>query len=93
MPLYFVFVAGLLAWGAGLAWRWREVKHFAPEVLAAKKSDKEIPEDVTEVEFTDLYLRSEGPRGRPISSSARRSFSCCWGRSWRASMPSGTCSG
>ena len=64
MPLYFVFVAGLLAWGAGLAWRWREVKHFAPEVLAAKKSDKEIPEDVTEVEFTDLYLRSEGPRGQ-----------------------------
>ena len=40
------------------------MKHFAPEVLAAKKSDKEIPEDVTEVEFTDLYLRSEGPRGQ-----------------------------
>ncbi len=63
MLLYFLVIAALLAWGAHLAWRWREVKAFAPEVLAAKKRDREIPEDVTEVEFTDLYLRSEGPRG------------------------------
>lgn len=63
MLLYFLVVAALLAWGVSLAWRWKEVKAFAPQVLAAKKRDKEIPEDVTDVEFTDLYLRSEGPRG------------------------------
>lgn len=63
MLLYFLVIAALLAWGVHLAWRWREVKAFAPEVLAAKKRDREIPEDVTDVEFTDLYLRSEGPRG------------------------------
>ncbi|WP_321488021.1 hypothetical protein [uncultured Hyphomonas sp.] len=63
MLLYFLTVAGLLAWGVSLAWRWKEAKAFAPEVLAAKKRDKEIPDDVTDVEFTDLYLRSEGPRG------------------------------
>ncbi len=64
MLLYFLVVAGLLAWGVSLAWRWREVKAFAPDVLAAKKRDKELPEDVTDAEFTDLYLRSEGPRGQ-----------------------------
>ena len=64
MLLYFLAVAALLAWGVSLAWRWKEAKSFAPEVLAAKQRDKEIPEDVTEVEFTDLYLRSEGPRGQ-----------------------------
>ena len=40
MLLYFFVVAGLLIWGASLAWRWREVKAFAPDVLAAKKRDK-----------------------------------------------------
>ena len=64
MSIYFLVVAGLLAWGLSLAWRWREVKAFAPEVLAAKKRDREVPEDVTDVEFTDLYLRSEGPRAQ-----------------------------
>ncbi len=64
MLLYFFVVAGLLIWGASLAWRWREVKAFAPDVLAAKKRDKELPESVTDEAFTDLYLRSEGPRGQ-----------------------------
>lgn len=64
MILYLFVVAGLLAWGAALAWRWKTVKDFSPEVLAAKKSGHELPDDVTEAEFTDLYLRSEGPRAQ-----------------------------
>ena len=52
----------LLAWGLHLAWRWKSARDFAPEVLAARKETGEIPADVTDAEFTDLYLRSEGPR-------------------------------
>lgn len=64
MIFYFLVVAGLLIWGVFLAWRWKTVKDFAPEVLAAKKRDHELPASVTEAEFTDLYLRSEGPRAQ-----------------------------
>ena len=64
MIVYFLVVAGLLAWGAALAWRWKTVKGFAPEVLAAKKRAHELPETVEEAEFADLYLRSEGPRAQ-----------------------------
>ncbi len=64
MLLYFLVVAGLLVWGGALAWRWKSVRDFSVEVLAAKKKGHELPEDVTEVEFTDLYLRSEGPRAQ-----------------------------
>lgn len=48
--------------GRSSAWRWKQARDFAPEVLAVRKASGEIPEDVAEVEFTDLYLRSEGPR-------------------------------
>jgi len=64
MQLYFLVIAGLLVWGGVLAWRWTEAKAFSVDVLAAKKRDKELPETVTEAEFTDLYLRSEGPRAQ-----------------------------
>ena len=64
MSLYFLVVAGLLVWGAALVWRWKTVRDFSVEVLAAKKKNHELPEDVTEVEFTDLYVRSEGPRAQ-----------------------------
>ena len=64
MIFYFLVVAGLLVWGASLAWRWKTVKDFAPEVLAARKHDGELPDTVGEAEFTDLYVRSEGPRAQ-----------------------------
>ena len=64
MIYYFLVVAGLLVWGAALAWRWKTVKDFAPVVLAAKKRDHELPDSVAEAEFSDLYLRSEGPRAQ-----------------------------
>jgi hypothetical protein len=59
---FFIILAGLVAWGAHLAWRWKQTRDFAPEVLAVRKAAGEVPENVSEVEFTDLYLRSEGPR-------------------------------
>ena len=62
VPYIFVIVP-LLAWGGHLAWRWKQARDFAPEVLTAKQSAGEIPDDVDVAEFTDLYLRSEGPRG------------------------------
>ena len=64
MTLYFVVVAALIVWGAALAWRWKTVKDFSSEVLAAKKRDGDLPDSVGESEFTDLYLRSEGPRAQ-----------------------------
>lgn len=64
MIFYFLVVAGLLVWGGALAWRWKAVRDFSPAVLAAKKRDHELPDSVTETEFTDLYLRSEGPRAQ-----------------------------
>ena len=64
MILYFLVVAGLLVWGGALAWRWKAVRDFSPEVLAAKKQEGEVPESVSEAAFADLYLRSEGPRAQ-----------------------------
>ncbi|MFH1516864.1 MAG: hypothetical protein ABIH17_03180, partial [Pseudomonadota bacterium] len=61
LPMILLYIA-LLAWGLHLAWRWKSARDFAPEVLAARKETGEIPADVTDAEFTDLYLRSEGPR-------------------------------
>jgi hypothetical protein len=69
LPMILLFVA-LLAWGAHLAWRWKTTRDFAPEVLAARKETGEIPADIGDAEFTDLYLRSEGPR------SATYFFAC-----------------
>ena len=63
MVFYIFMIVALCAWGGHLAWRWKQARDFAPEVLAAKQTAGEIPKDVTEEEFTDLYLRSEGPRG------------------------------
>lgn len=62
MILFLIILAGLVAWGAHLAWRWKQTRDFAPEVLAVRKAAGEVPEDVSDAEFTDLYLRSEGPR-------------------------------
>ena len=62
MMFFLIILAGLVAWGGHLAWRWKQTRDFAPEVLAVRKAAGEVPEDVTDVEFTDLYLRSEGPR-------------------------------
>jgi hypothetical protein len=62
MLAFLIILAALLAWGGHLAWRWKQARDFAPEVLEVRKVAGEIPDDVTDVEFTDLYLRSEGPR-------------------------------
>lgn len=62
MMIFYAALAALIAWGVHLGWRWKKAKDFAPQVLAAKKAAGELPEDIGEAEFTDLYLRSEGPR-------------------------------
>ena len=62
MTLFFIALAVLIAWGIHLGWRWKKARDFAPEVLAARKAAGELPEAVSAEEFTDLYLRSEGPR-------------------------------
>lgn len=55
-------VAGLAIWAALLVWRWKMARDFAPELFAARKASGEMPDDVSEAEFVDLYLRGEGPR-------------------------------
>lgn len=62
MWVYFFLIVVILIWGGYVAWRWKQAKDFAPVMLAARKETGEIPESVTEGEFTDLYLRAEGPR-------------------------------
>ena len=62
MLAFLIILAALVAWGGHLAWRWKQARDFAPEVLAVRKAAGEVPDDVSDVEFTDLYLRSEGPR-------------------------------
>ncbi|MDX1293063.1 MAG: hypothetical protein R3265_09645 [Hyphomonas sp.] len=62
MLAFLIILAGLVAWGGHLAWRWKQTRDFAPEVLAVRKAAGEVPDSVTEKQFTDLYLRSEGPR-------------------------------
>ena len=57
-----IYAVAIAIWGAHLYWRWRQTRLFAPQVLATRKAEGEIPEHVTEEEFTDLYVRSEGPR-------------------------------
>ncbi len=53
---------GLVIWGGFLAWRWKMARDFAPELFASRKATGEVPDDVSEAEFVDLYLRGEGPR-------------------------------
>ncbi len=62
MIYYAVLVIAVLGWGAHVAWRWKEARAFAPELLKARKEAGELPASVTDAEFTDLYLRAEGPR-------------------------------
>jgi len=62
MMYYAVLVIAVLGWGAHIAWRWKEAKDFAPQLLKARQEAGELPASVSEAEFTDLYLRAEGPR-------------------------------
>jgi len=62
MIYYAVLVIAVLGWGAHIAWRWKEAKDFAPQLLKARQESGELPASVSEAEFTDLYLRAEGPR-------------------------------
>lgn len=62
MFVYFLLVLAVIGWGAHLVWRWKQTKDFAPELLKSRKASGELPETVGEAEFTDLYLRAEGPR-------------------------------
>lgn len=62
MPVYIALVIAVVAWGVLLGLRWKKAKDFAPELLQARKKSGELPEAVKEDEFTDLYLRAEGPR-------------------------------
>ena len=62
MPVYIALVIAVISWGILLAVRWKKAKDFAPELLQARKKTGELPDAVKEDEFTDLYLRAEGPR-------------------------------
>jgi hypothetical protein len=62
MYVYVALVVAVAAWGAVLALRWKKAKDFAPELLKTRKESGELPDAVNEDEFTDLYLRAEGPR-------------------------------
>ncbi|MFN7055193.1 hypothetical protein [Hyphomonas sp.] len=62
MWVYFLLVIAILAWGAHLAWRWKQARDFAPQLLALRQQEGELPPSVSQKEFTDLYLRAEGPR-------------------------------
>ena len=57
-----VMAIALLGWGIHLAWRWWETRAFAPDVLAARQRNGDLPETVNTDEFADLYTRAEGPR-------------------------------
>ncbi len=62
MYVFLALVVAVAAWGIHLAYRWKQAKAFAPELLKVRKASGELPEAVKEEEFTDLYLRAEGPR-------------------------------
>jgi len=62
MWVYFILVLVVIAWGAHLAWRWKQARDFAPTLLAVRKESGELPASIEPREFTDLYLRAEGPR-------------------------------
>jgi hypothetical protein len=62
MIYYAALVVAVIAWGLHLAYRWKMARDFAPELLNARKAAGELPDAVSEAEFTDLYLRAEGPR-------------------------------
>ena len=62
MYAYLALVIAVAAWGVHLALRWKQAREFAPELLKARQKSGELPEGINETEFTDLYLRAEGPR-------------------------------
>jgi len=62
MWVYLIIVAAVIAWGGHLAWRWKQTRDFAPQLLAMRKESGELPPGIDEKEFTDLYVRAEGPR-------------------------------
>jgi len=62
MFVYFALVLAVAAWGVHIALRWKQTKVFAPQLLKLRKESGELPGAVSEDEFTDLYLRAEGPR-------------------------------
>ncbi len=62
MLIYLLLVAAILAWAGHLAWQWKKAREFAPQLLAARQESGELPAAVSVEEFTDLYLRAEGPR-------------------------------
>ena len=64
MLLYLLILAAVLAWGAVLGWKWKQVREFSSDVLAVKKLDGELPDTVSADMFRDLYVRSEGPRAQ-----------------------------
>ncbi len=95
MFVYFALVFAVAAWGVHIGLRWKRVKEFAPELLKSRQASGELPGAVTESEFTDLYLRAEGPRastyilvcatlmtlGLPLLSTA---FNAVWIGLWNA---------
>lgn len=62
MLVYFLLVLAVAGWGAHLAWRWKAAKDFAPQMLKARQETGELPASINVAEFTDLYVRAEGPR-------------------------------
>lgn len=64
MFVYASLFVALFGWGVFVVWRWKDARDFAPEFLSLRQESAEIPEDVTELEFTPLYLASEGPRAQ-----------------------------
>ncbi len=64
MFIYACLFVALLAWGGFVLWRWKDTRDFAGEFLALRKQSAEIPEEVTDAEFTPLYVASEGPRAQ-----------------------------
>lgn len=95
MWAYFLLVLALIAWGLHLGWRWKQTRDFAPQLLASRQESGELPATVEAREFTDLYLRAEGPRAgtyvfvcaafmtfalAPISSL----FNNIWNTIWQA---------
>lgn len=60
--VYFLLVIAVMGWGVHLGWRWKMAKDFAPQLLKSRKESGDLPASVDEAEFTDLYLRAEGPR-------------------------------
>ncbi|MEQ9506621.1 MAG: hypothetical protein RLO80_10160 [Hyphomonas sp.] len=62
MFVYFALIVAVIAWGVHLALRWKQVKDFAPQLLKLRQESGELPPSVQPDEFTDLYVRAEGPR-------------------------------